>query len=69
MLSRTTAVLSAAPKRRGQRCSKVGLGGHLASLGDAARDGKPIKCVTRDNRVPGQVPLQEVSKANKASPD
>jgi len=25
--------------------------GHLASLGDAARDGKPVKCVTRDNRA------------------
>jgi len=51
MLSRTTAALSAALKRRGQRCSKVGLGGHWTSLGDAARDGNPTKCPTRDNRA------------------
>jgi len=56
MLSRTTAVsstavLSAAPKRRGQRGSKVRLGGHSTSLGEAAREGKPIKCATRDNRA------------------
>jgi len=51
MLSRTTAVSSAALVRRGPRCSKVGLGGHWTSLGEPGRKGKPIKCTTRDNRA------------------
>jgi len=54
MLSRTTtvlsaAVLSAALRRRGQRCSKAGLGGHRVSFGEPGRKGKPIKYTTRDN--------------------
>jgi len=42
--------VSAAPKRRGQRCSKVGLGSHPGSLDEAAHKGNPTKCNTRDNR-------------------
>ncbi len=50
MLSRTTAVLSAALARRGQRGSKVGLGGHRASFGEPGPKGKPTKYTTRDNQ-------------------
>jgi len=54
MLSRTTPVLSATVLsavlvRRGQRGSKAGLGGHRVSLGEPGREGKPVKCTTRDN--------------------
>jgi len=51
MLSGTTPVSSASPARRGQHCSKAGLGDYPNSFDELIYEGKPNKCITRDNSV------------------